>query len=143
MINIITIQFDGGCANNPGNKYGSFEVKHQIESRPPKQLVLKSRFPLGYGTNNEAEFESLLAGLEWTTEALEAGGFLKKDFTVRMVTDSTVVGFRITGTNTSNKGEPQQRMFALNARCLKHLIPFQRYWIDVVPRQLNVALFGH
>jgi ribonuclease HI len=143
MTNLIILQFDGGCSHNPGNKYGSFAVFHQIETRPPRLLEKQLRFQLGYGTNNEAEWEALLTGLQWTRDAINAGCFLPRDFEVKMITDSTVVGFRIAGTNTSNKSEPEKRMFKLHAAALKYLTPFKCYWIDMVNRQKNVELFGH
>jgi len=143
MKNIITLQSDGGCSHNPGNKYGSFAVFHQIEDRPKKELVKTLRIPFGYGTNNEAEFDALEAALKWVSDHLDVGGFLPKDFSIQIHTDSTVVAFRINGSNSAQKTEPEKRMFNCAAKCLKYLIRFKAYSIDYISRDKNVALFGH
>lgn len=140
---MIELQFDGGCKGNPGAKYGSFAVWHQIETRPKHLLVKELRLDFGHGTNNEAEFDALLAGLAWINQALPAGGFLHKDFSIRLFTDSTVVGFRINRTNASNKTEPEKRMFSLAAKCLETLIRFSACEVTLIGREKNVALFGH
>lgn len=143
MHNLIELQFDGGCEPNPGQKYGSFAVWHQIERRPRHLLVKQLRRLFGHGTNNEAEFESLLAGLDWINEALPKGGFYHKDFSIKLYTDSTVVGFRINRTNQSNKSDAEKRMYTLANRCLETLIKFSEYHVELIGREKNVALFGH
>ncbi len=143
MINLVEIQFDGGCKpTNPGNKYGSFAVSHQIERRPKHQLVIQRRIEFGHGTNNEAEFDALIAALNWTVEALGAGGFFPKDFTARVLTDSMVVVHRLRN-NSASKSDPQQRMFALANKCLSHLVKFKGFEAKFVSRDKNVSLFGH
>ena len=47
---LMEIRFDGGCKPNPGMKYGSFMVKWNGQT-----VALRKNFPLGRGTNNEAE----------------------------------------------------------------------------------------
>ncbi len=143
MRNLIEIQFDGGCRGNPGAKYGSFAVWHTIERCPRHLLVKTLRLPFGHGTNNEAEFEACIAGLDWTNNALDVGGFFHKDFSARVYTDSTVVGFRLNRANASNKTEPEKRMAALAEKCLSTLIKFRIYEVDFISRDKNVALFGH
>lgn len=143
MRNLIEIQFDGGCSNNPGNKYGSFAVFHTIESGTRRMLVKNLRQSFGYGTNNEAEFEALIEGLKWVGTMLRVGGFEPEHFTMKLYTDSTVVGFRINGLSTANKTEPQQRMHALAQRCLIALKRYSSYEVECINRERNVALFGH
>lgn len=143
MHNLIELQSDGGCRGNPGAKYGSFAVWHQIEYRPRHHLVTVLRLDFGHGTNNEAEFEAVLAGLDWITEKLAIGGFFHRDFSIKVYVDSTVVGFRLTGANESKKTEPEKRMHALAARCLQTLIRFSTFHVELIGRERNVALFGH
>jgi ribonuclease HI len=55
----VEIYFDGGCLGNPGQKYGSFQVKLD-----GKEIVKRSRVDFGFGTNNEAEFNALKLALD-------------------------------------------------------------------------------
>ena len=50
-----------------------------------------SRVEFGWGTNNEAEWQSLIAGLRWSLSALEDGGFNAADFALEIFTDSMTV----------------------------------------------------
>ena len=50
----VTVRFDGGCQGNPGRKYGSYRIEDEVVV-----IAQESRFELGRGTNNEAEFEAL------------------------------------------------------------------------------------
>ncbi len=117
-------------------------VSHQIEHIPKHQLVKKLRIEFGHGTNNEAEFDALIAALDWTKEALDAGGFFPKDFTVKVLTDSMIVVHRLRN-NSKSKTEPEQRMFTLANRCLEHLVKFKGFEAEFVNRERNVSLFGH
>ncbi len=54
----VTVRFDGGCLGNPGRKYGSYRIEDDWVV-----IAQESRFELGFGTNNEAEFESLIRAL--------------------------------------------------------------------------------
>lgn len=138
-LNVIVLSFDGGCKpTNPGNKYGSFEVKLD-----QKIVSTVCNIDLGWGTSNEAEFETLLAGLKWILEKLEVGGFPSKSYWITIWSDSTIVVNRISGRNKTNKDEPQKRMFDLNAKCLDLLSKFQGYNIQWHNRLANVQKFGH
>jgi ribonuclease HI len=139
MKDVITIYFDGGCRpTNPGNKYGSYEV-----TLAGKQIGAVNRQELGWGTNNEAEFEILILALNWTVKQLLAEELCPSDFRVVVVTDSTIVRNRINGQNKTNKGEAQRRMFSRNAGCLKWLRMFSSFTAEWRSRFENVARFGH
>lgn len=137
--NLIEVWFDGGCRpTNPGNKYGSFEV------RLDGSLIFKaSRFELGHGTNNEAEFESLIKALDWTLENLINGGFDSRIYSVQIYTDSTVVRNRVNGSNKKRKTEPEKRMYDLAHHARMRLWQFQAYAVAWQGRQNNVKRFGH
>src|ERR1022692_2932055 len=90
----IELFFDGGCSPNPGEKYGSYEVI--IDG---KRKHLEPRLSLGYGTNNEAEFEILIIALKRIANYLERKGVAKNLVEIVMVTDSTIVANRISGRN--------------------------------------------
>jgi ribonuclease HI len=138
-MNQIEIHFDGGCRpTNPGNKYGSFEVRLD-----QKQVCLISRMELGFGTNNEAEFEILIEALKWTVRELFKGGYAPSHYCLEMFTDSTIVEGRLKKQNCGGKGEAAQRMGKLAGQCLAHLTLFKRWSIHWRQRDNNVARFGH
>jgi ribonuclease HI len=141
-VNLITIQFDGGCSPNPGHKYGSYCV-----SLNDKELIREQRFKLGFGTNNEAEFQSLERGLIRTTRELKAGGFDPGQFTLDVITDSDVVKCRLDPKSKRPKqckaNERALVMCDLAALCLKHMILFKSWTVIWMPRMTNVETFGH
>ena len=55
----ITLVFDGGSIGNPGTGYGSYQLTIRGKREAPKRL----EFGAGY-TNNEAEYDTLIAALE-------------------------------------------------------------------------------
>lgn len=55
----ITVVFDGGSQGNPGQGYGSYQLTVRGKTEAPKRL----QFGGGY-TNNEAEYDTLIAALE-------------------------------------------------------------------------------
>lgn len=137
--NVITIYFDGGCRpTNPGNKYGSWEV--QLEGN---YIYHQHQVEFGHGTNNEAEFEALLAALDWTLAELPKGGFIFKAYTLQLFTDSTIVHNRIQMERTGGKEEAAQRMGKLTQQCLDRLKLFNQHSISWQRRDHNVIRFGH
>lgn len=135
----IQIYFDGGCRpSNPGNKYGSYEV---LMDGVNVHTVSEQEF--GFGTNNEAEFESLLSALEWTLKSLVDYGYSPSQYRLSIFTDSMIVRNRISGQHKSNRSEPQQRMSALTRRCHDWIEKFGGMEIVWQPREANVERFGH
>src|ERR1051325_1066191 len=90
----IELYFDGGCSPNPGEKYGSYEVV--IDGNPKHK---EPRLALGYGTNNEAEFEILIVALERLANYIERRKANNKEVEISLFTDSTIVANRISGKN--------------------------------------------
>lgn len=138
-MNKIMISFDGGCRpTNPGNKYGSYEV-----SMNGKQLAMVSRMELGFGTNNEAEFEIFESALKWTVENIKAAGNSPSDFLLESFSDSSIVVGRMKLQNSRNKSEPQKRMAACADKCLLYTMLFRGFSINWNGRESNVKKFGH
>lgn len=54
----VTLIFDGGSRGNPGPTYGSYLIKSAALPKDPVK-----RLSWGKGTNNEAEYRSLISGL--------------------------------------------------------------------------------
>src|SRR4051812_21045574 len=94
----VTVRFDGGCQGNPGRKYGSYRIEddHVV-------VAQESRFELGHGTNNEAEFEALIRALQNLREISHRTGVNIATTNVRVITDSTIVRNRLMGKNTIHK----------------------------------------
>lgn len=157
----IVLTFDGGAAPNPGEKYGSYEVLMD-----GKLKHIESRLALGHGTNNEAEFEILIAALERIANYLERRGTTKSQVEISMLTDSTIVANRISGRNkkgmnalkasadcqaflgaveecVSAKKQAERKMAHLAARCFALLEGFKSFTIEWHPRSANVVKFGH
>ncbi len=130
----ITIHFDGGCQPNPGNKYGSFEVLldgirvHKAE-----------RVKLGWGTNNEAEFDIFIEALKWVQNELPKGGFEPHKFDLEAFTDSTIVRNRLVKPHLRGNS----RMWKLANRCLAIALKFRSFRANWNRRDRNVARFGH
>lgn len=138
-LDIISIHFDGGCRpSNPGNKYGSYEILLCGRS-----VKVESRVELGYGTNNEAEFNILIRALDWTLDELDRAGFSPKAFSLWLHTDSTIVRNRLLGRNQTIRTESQRRMQWLADDCLALIRQFGHVRVDWNGRELNVARFGH
>lgn len=138
-MNKITISFDGGCKpTNPGNKYGSFEVCFN-----GRKVILVSRKELGFGTNNEAEFDILIEALIWTVREIENSGAKIMDFDMEVFSDSMIVVNRLNSKNTKAKSEPQMRMKNLTVKCLGKMVKFKSFKATWNGRSANVFKFGH
>jgi ribonuclease HI len=146
-----TIYFDGGCRGNPGDMYGSYLIELN-----GKEVHRNLRFELGHGTNNEAEFKSLLMAIG----ALDGLGFLGLDASeveIEIFTDSKIVKNRVSGQKKDTPRsleklarkygdgaiEAANRMAALAAQCIKPLSLFKNFKILWNPREFNVNRFGH
>lgn len=137
----IEIHFDGGCGpTNPGNKYGSFEVLLD-----GTRVHKATRLPLGWGTNNEAEFEILIEAVRWVHHNLNEGGFETHKFDLEAFTDSMIVKNRLMGRNIvfRRNSEASGRMKRLADRCLDTALKFRSFTAKWNRRDANVSRFGH
>lgn len=136
------VQFDGGCKPNPGQKYGSYEV-----TIDDSFSLTRNRFPLGFGTNNEAEFESLLTALGDLLSACQKSSILPNRITVNIFTDSSIVrGWLLTFYKVDPKKIKNERrlaMYGMAEKCIRALEPFLSFTVEWIPRASNVASFGH
>lgn len=136
------IRFDGGCSPNPGSKYGSYSI-----SLDDAFEIRRHRFDLGFGTNNEAEFESLINAIEELCSATHKANVPPDGIQVHILTDSTIVRNwlqRFEGFNPSKcKNERRLAMAALAGRCVTELKRFHSFKVEWQGRENNVAAFGH
>lgn len=139
---LVTVRFDGGCLGNPGKKYGSYKIEDDSVI-----IAEESRFDLGFGTNNEAEFEALIRALQNLREISHRTGINIATTSLRVITDSTIVRNRLVGKNTiAKKAEYRERseaMFNLANQCLELLGGFHSFKVDWEGREGNVEAFGH
>lgn len=139
---IALIRFDGGCKPNPGEKYGSFSVTLDDVFE-----IRKARFPLGHGTSNEAEFDSLQASLIELERTCLKSNIEPKLVNLYIFTDSTILRNWIRDFPRCKperiKNVRRAAMYACSKRCFDLLILFKTYTINWNPRQKNVDNFGH
>ena len=135
----VEIYFDGGCLGNPGQKYGSFQVKLD-----GKEILKRSRVKFGHGTNNEAEFNALQLALDEAVKRLQSEAIDLKSISLQVETDSTIVRNRLVVKNVVFKQYPSsQRMFALANGCLDVMKQFGKFNVVWKGRANNVKRFGH
>jgi probable phosphoglycerate mutase len=85
------ITFDGGARGNPGEGYGSYELR----SRSRGEIT---RLEFGNKvTNNEAEYRTLIAALRDLIQRITAQGKRPDTYSLAIRGDSQLVIFQITG----------------------------------------------
>lgn len=127
--------FDGGSRGNPGPGYGSYALTRADEEQPT--LV---RLDFGRRmTNNEAEYEALIAGLQGLAERIEVEGRSPGDFTVEVRGDSALVIHQIEGTWKTK----DDRMRMLRNRCRDLLTRFAGHRLVLHGREESVRILGH
>lgn len=135
----VEIYFDGGCLGNPGQKYGSFQIKLD-----GKEIIKRSRVNFGFGTNNEAEFNALKLALDEAVGWFQKKTVELKSLSLVIETDSTIVRNRLVVKNVIFKKYPSsQRMFALANECLEIMNQFGKFQVIWKGRANNVERFGH
>jgi ribonuclease HI len=140
----LTIASDGGCSPNPGRKYGSYSI-----TLNGQMIARELKFNLGYGTNNEAEYEALEMALKRTAKELELRHIQPSECYAYVRTDSTIVRNGLMRKHRERKINDQWKlgrhraMMALAKRCLALLEPFQFFSVDWESRTHNVMRFGH
>ncbi|HXT36200.1 MAG TPA: reverse transcriptase-like protein [Chloroflexota bacterium] len=87
------ITFDGGSKGNPGAGYGSYELR----TRDNRSRVERKDYP-GKITNNEAEYRTLIAGLEDLLATLQKAGKDPKRYHIEVRGDSQLVIKQLRGT---------------------------------------------
>jgi ribonuclease HI len=135
----VEVFFDGGCLGNPGQKYGSFQIK--LDGR---EILKRNRVNFGFGTNNEAEFNALKLALDEAAGWFQSKAVNLKSLSLLVETDSTIVRNRLMVKNVIFKKYPSsQRMFALAGECLGIMNQFGKFEVLWKGRANNVKRFGH
>jgi ribonuclease HI len=130
-----TIVFDGGSQGNPGPGYGSYALTRISDGK--RDLV---RLDFGRTmTNNEAEYEALIAALQGLAERIEAAGRSPGDFSVEIRGDSALVIHQVEGTWKTK----DDRMRLLRNRCRELLRRFKAHRLVLHGREESVRVLGH
>ncbi len=126
--------FDGGSLGNPGAAYGSFSIQHAGEApgRP-------ERVTFGQGTNNEAEYKTLIAGLKALHRRIQETHSRAEDIDLVIRGDSLLVIEQLKGRWKVRDA----RMRRLHDEAERWMNPFGRVRLLHQPRRATVRLLGH
>jgi ribonuclease HI len=126
--------FDGGSLGNPGKGYGSFRIS--VDGLP---LDIEE---LDFGdnvTNNQAEYSTLIAGLNATIDLARQRRVSISDVRIAIHTDSKLVVEQVNGRwKVRNEG---LKPLCEEARAL--LRQFGSAKLDWHPRKESVKVLGH
>ncbi len=128
------IVFDGGSEGNPGFGYGSYAVIARDERRRVRRLDFGDDM-----TNNEAEYDTLIAALEDVSERVESAGKRPADFTVEVRGDSNLALRQVRGEWKAK----DQRMRIRRDIVRSLLSRFGGYRLVEQPRKESVTVLGH
>ena len=128
------IVFDGGSEGNPGFGYGSYAVI----TRDGRQRVRRLDFEDDM-TNNEAEYDTLIAALEDVSERVEAAGKRPADFALEVRGDSNLVLRQVRGDWKAKDERMRQRRDIVRSL----LSRFGGYRLVEQPREESVKVLGH
>lgn len=130
----VRIVFDGGSRGNPGQGYGSFALDWPGQ---PRQVV---RLDFGDDmTNNEAEYDTLIAALEAVHQGMVDKQVEPEATSVNIWGDSQLVCNQVRGDWRCK--EPRLRTRLKKARAL--LGKFGIATLDYHPREKSVEILGH
>jgi len=127
--------FDGGSQGNPGPGYGSYALIHR---RDGAREIVRLDFDEEM-TNNEAEYKSLIAGLEDLIARIQRAGADPARFTVEVRGDSTLVINQVAGMWKAKEA----RMRVLRSQVQALLSRFGGHALHAQPREESVRLLGH
>ena len=142
--------FDGGSRGNPGPGYGSYALIKPTESADLPELAEPSALSarsadvvrLDFGarmTNNEAEYDTLIAALEDLIARITQAGRNPAEFSVEVRGDSRLVINQVSGAWKAR----DERMRTRRDRVRELLDRFGSYELRRQPRQESVRLLGH
>lgn len=130
----LELVFDGGSLGNPGAGYGSFEMKDR------EGFCEISRLDFGDNvTNNQAEYRSLIAGLEAAVSHAGKLGWPPQGLHLRVRTDSQLVVQQVLG--RWKVRHPNLQPLSTRARAL--VARFGSTDIAWHPRVESVRILGH
>ena len=130
----IRIVFDGGSRGNPGEGYGSFAMDWPGIPREIVQLKFGDRI-----TNNEAEYDTLIAALEAIRDRLVEQQIDPKTTSLSIWGDSLLVCNQVKGEWKCKEPRLQVRL----NKALELLGKFGKPELNHQPREKSVEILGH
>jgi ribonuclease HI len=128
------LMFDGGSRGNPGAAYGSFRLQRTAASPLPIR-----RLTFGHGTNNEAEYKALLAGLEELGKQVAREGLRPADVEIEVRGDSRLVLEQLRGAWRVRNS----RLAGLHRQAAEMLEPYAQVRLVHQDRSRSVRVLGH
>jgi probable phosphoglycerate mutase len=126
--------FDGGSIGNPGAAYGSYRLQRSGDRPQPV-----ARLTFGHGTNNDAEYKALIAGLRGLQSLLAAAGQRPADVALEVRGDSRLVLEQLRGAwKVKNP-----RLAELHREAEALLEPFGEVRLAHQERRRSVRVLGH
>ena len=132
----LRLTFDGGSRGNPGPAYGSFRVRGAGAAETLQEM---QRLRFGKGTNNEAEYWTLLEGLRWTLAEVRRRRLTSGELDLNVQGDSLLVIRQLQGEWKARDA----RMRQLRDETSDLLSRFGKVRLQHRPRSRSVAEFGH
>jgi probable phosphoglycerate mutase len=130
----ITLVFDGGSLGNPGKGYGSALLRGIVTTPRPVRLEFEGR-----KTNNEAEYLTMIRGLQLALRQLEDGGNDPGAASIHVLSDSKLVVEQVNGRwKVRHEG-----LKPLHREAQAALARFGRWSLMWQPRSESVRLLGH
>jgi len=129
------LTFDGGSRGNPGRGYGSYAM---IRVQDGRQCLERLEFGDGY-TNNEAEYDTLIAGLQDLIQRIEKAGRRPEEFALEVRGDSMLVISQLQGRWKARELRLRER----RDRCLRLFQRFGSVELKTQPREESVRILGH
>ena len=130
----LAVVFDGGSRGNPGQGYGSYLV----QSPGRKPVIKRVEFGDNY-TNNQAEYDTLLACLEYIIERLTATNRTPAQVALDIKSDSDLLVNQLQGNYKVKDAGLRQR----HTKAMELLEQFGAWLITWHPREESVRLLGH
>lgn len=129
------LTFDGGSKGNPGWGYGSYAITRVKDgSQRIERLDLGDDY-----TNNEAEYDTLIAGLEDLIQRIESAGKQPQAYALEVRGDSSLVLNQVQGKWQARDPRMRER----RGRCLRLLRRFESVDLKLQPREESVRVLGH
>lgn len=134
MTDRYVLVFDGGSKGNPGPAYGSYHIRPWTDEEGTTE-----RLNFGLGTNNEAEYLSLIGGLRSLRAFLRGRGADLNAVELELRGDSQLVMRQLQGKWKAK----DERMRVLRDEARGLLSGFRKVKFVEQPRQDSVDLLGH
>lgn len=129
------VVFDGGAIGNPGAGYGSYAVSGAVATPAPVRI----KFPGNRTTNNQAEYRTLIAALEWVFAAAEQQHIVSNRLALEIYSDSQLVVEQVNGRWKIRKADLLPRVNEVRT-LLQRAGEWSLTWH---PRSESVRILGH